>query len=343
MIHSYLKRIPALQTVGTLFRVCAFGSAFLLGASVHAANAESILNIPLERTSTEPSYFQADSPLDYSMDVYYPSNLNSQAPCPLIIVYLGGHSGPGQSRTKAEYSDYCENLAAAGFVVAIPQLLGTATIKVPCIPFDIQYPDVYDPDQPQTEEVRNGIIELANDPSSPLYNKVDVNTVGLTGHAWGGSMCLFTVGNYRFPYYLCDLTNRPIEPYIKAVGTYVGETYDHNLPPFVPALELPIDQGGIPVALSVGSDDVPQVVADVLETFANLSNGEKFLYVTPNGTRNSIINPNPDASAKEIKAHRKTVKFLEKFFIDNLVSTPLPMKSKIKAKTSYKAPVRVKK
>lgn len=341
-MQTYLKRMPILQNFNTLFRVCAFGSALFVGANAYAASAEAILNIPLERTSTEPSFVTPNDPLDYSMNVYYPSNINSQAPCPVIVVFLAGQTGPGESASNTEYSQFGESLAADGFVVAIPQLLGTATIKVPCAPFEIAYPDVYDSDQPQIEEVRNAIIELANDSASPLYNKVDVNTVGLAGHAFGGSMCLFTLGEYRFPYYSCDLTARPRESYIKAVGTYVGLTYDHNLPPFVPALELPINQGGIPVALSIGEDEIQQIKDDVFETFENLSNGEKSIYVVPHGTRNSILNIDSNSNTEEVKAHRKVVKYLTQFFKQNLIDDESPIMVKKTVKRPIKGAVKTK-
>lgn len=267
-----------------------------------AKDVESLLNLPLQRTSTEQSLWITHIE-DYKMNIYYPETIKEKnIPTPFIIVLPGGNSYTDPlANPNTDYSNYGQELAKEGFIVVIPNLIGTTDF----LPFPIQSPD-----QVEVVDIRNALIVLNSDVSSPLCNKIDVNKLGLSGHLLGGSIALLSLGNYQFPFGL----PRPREEFIKAVGVYAGSTYDSDRP----GVAFPVDQGGIPAALSVGEFETPVFYNDVLTCFDNMSNGDKSLFIIKDGERDSIKNPPSNATNKQINAHKKAVKNLVKFFRENL-------------------------
>lgn len=106
--------------------------------------------------------------------IYYPTSCNGWVSAPYPgIAFAHGFSMFGLSNGAAENADHGEHLASWGYVVAIPRLTDDVDERIADITALLTY------------------LETETDsPSSFLYQKVDVNRLGLAGHSFGGATVL---------------------------------------------------------------------------------------------------------------------------------------------------------
>jgi hypothetical protein len=131
-----------------------------------------------------PKYGQ-DGPVAYTMttamvqngsdsfteNIYLPS---SAGPLPLVSLT------PGLQQTSSAYAPYAERLASYGIVVLMRDDPGLLT-QSQVIASDLEY------------TIGTWLPAQNADASSPLYGKVDLTKVGLTGHSRGGQASLLAI------------------------------------------------------------------------------------------------------------------------------------------------------
>ena len=108
----------------------------------------------------EPCIWDNDKKRNLCKILAYPKQL-SETQKHAVVVW-----GPGGGSDPKEYRSIISRLASHGFVVvAIPQSPGNANEGI---------------------EALNWLDKKNKDPNDPLYNKLDMNTVGASGHSMGG-------------------------------------------------------------------------------------------------------------------------------------------------------------
>ncbi|GAA0444264.1 hypothetical protein Aca07nite_53340 [Actinoplanes capillaceus] len=135
-----------------------------------------------------------------SADVYYPTT-GTRLPVALFL--------QGANVDKANYSAYAGILASYGFVVAVPNhtrsLFGVSGLY---------------PEGAQAGWTVDWAEAEDDDPASPLYRRIDENTLVLSGHSFGAATALsVSTGLCVIPF--CTIANTaPSE--LEAVVTYGG-------------------------------------------------------------------------------------------------------------------------
>ncbi|MFB2895410.1 ScyD/ScyE family protein [Aerosakkonemataceae cyanobacterium BLCC-F50] len=171
-------------------------------------------------------------------DVYYPVLPNStpdQLPIALML--------QGALVDKADYSNYAETVARYGFVVVVPN--NERTVTAP----DGQTVTGLLSEQGQVNEVLDQMKVEDADPTSPIFEIADTETLGLLGHSFGGAAGLGATQDEICIPGICS-EDYTIPPELQA-GIFYGTSFrDPQTGEF-----LPIDNEGIAVGLIHGSLD----------------------------------------------------------------------------------------
>ena len=150
-------------------------------------------------------------------DIYYPDPDGSAAGYRFpVVVYL-----QGALVDKKYYSQFAQQLASYGFIVAVPNRPGLFTKSTVIT-------DTFDHIKLEDSTV-----------GSPLYGLVDTNSLAVSGHSMGGAAALSSAINICFGCAAGDVFVRP--PELKAVIATAGNT---GL--------LDLKSAGIPLAIVVG-------------------------------------------------------------------------------------------
>ncbi len=171
-------------------------------------------------------------------DVYYPVVPNSTADQLPIALML-----QGALVDKADYSNYAEEVASYGFVVVVPN--NERTLTAP----DGQTVTGLFPEQEQVNDVLDQMKVEDADPTSPIFEIADTETLGLLGHSFGGAVGLgATQEEICIPGICSEDYTRP--PELEA-GIFYGTSFrDQQTGEF-----LPIDNEEIAIGLIQGSLD----------------------------------------------------------------------------------------
>lgn len=126
-------------------------------------------------------------------NVYRPSNLANSGYCHPIVIWANGYrDNPEQNPPDCvvnqasnqwcgQYKPMVEHLASHGFVVVAS--LSTATAEGNPRP---------------TTKGLDWILEQAEDPSSPYYQRLDTTKIGQIGHSYGGMSTCMTADDPRY-------------------------------------------------------------------------------------------------------------------------------------------------
>lgn len=129
--------------------------------------------------SSEVSHWEASAPDPMEKyEIFYPADLEeTDAQYPAVVVVNGSGA------TAAKTSTLFEHLASWGFVVIGNEDTGTGTGET-------------------TGTMTAYLLELAQDPESIFYQKIDTDNIGITGHSQGGAgtLAAITVGETRQVY-----------------------------------------------------------------------------------------------------------------------------------------------
>ena len=177
-------------------------------------------------------------------DVYHPVGGTPDS-FPIIAFLQGGLVD------KSLYSGFASTLAGAGYVVVVPnhfQVLGP-----PGTP-----PALFSSQSVVTDVLASMTAADAN-PGSPVYQVVDTNNLGVSGHSFGGAAALYAVEGSCLPPFCFGFFMRP--PQLKAAAVYGVNTVN-------PAgILLDVNTSAAPVALLQGSVDGRATPAKAAQTF----------------------------------------------------------------------------
>ncbi|MDC0831407.1 hypothetical protein POG22_00060 [Geitlerinema sp. CS-897] len=207
-----------------------------------------------------------------SIDLYYARNAKQPLPVALLL--------QGLNVDKAYYSKFAEQVGRYGFVVAVPNHIASVRGREELFAQVGQVTDVLESMRRETQA-----------PKSPLYGKIDPETLVLLGHSHGGTMGLdairgacdvsFCVGDYTIPKEL------------KAAafyGTFLWGDGEH----------FSIDNSRVPTMLVAGSRDSLISPEETRQTYAQLKYPPK-VYVRVEGANHYGITDldNPPGSPPE--------------------------------------------
>ncbi|WP_436530341.1 alpha/beta hydrolase family protein [Actinoplanes sp. HUAS TT8] len=213
-----------------------------------------------------------------SADVYYPVK-GSRLPVALLL--------QGANVDKSNYSVYASTLASYGFVVAVPNhtrsLFGTSGLY---------------PEGAQAGWTVSWADAEDDNAASPLYKRIDENTLVLAGHSFGAATALsLSTGLCVIPF--CAIANTaPSE--LEAVVTYGGNNTLYGTSLVLPVLNT------VPVGYVQGSADGIASPSEGRTTY-NLTTGTPKAFIEVAGTNHYGVtdgqNPAgaiPDTSAQTL-------------------------------------------
>ncbi|HWS34563.1 MAG TPA: hypothetical protein VN408_17715 [Actinoplanes sp.] len=250
-------------------RALAVLSAAALAAGLSATPAQAVV-----RAGTFTTTINGDS-----ADVYYPAT-GRRLPVALLL--------QGANVDKAHYRSYATTLASYGFVVAVPNhnrtILGTGGLF---------------PEGAQAGWTVDWAVAQDDDPASPLYRRVDENTLFLTGHSFGAAAALaLSAGTCTFPFCPAPVTTPTA---LKAVATYGGNNVNGDTP-------IPV-ANTVPVAYVQGLTDGVATPAEGRATY-DVTSGTPKAYIALTGANHygitDVQNPPgaaPDASVQTLPQH----------------------------------------
>ncbi|MEV6303647.1 hypothetical protein AB0M02_29845 [Actinoplanes sp. NPDC051861] len=232
-----------------------------------------------------PSPAAAAAPAVYSTlingddtDVYYPAS-GTRLPVALLL--------QGANVDKAHYSSFARRLASYGFVVAVPNhtrsLFGVSGLY---------------PEGAQASWTVDWASAEDDDPASPLYRRVDENTLVVAGHSFGAATALsLSAGLCVIPF--CAIADvAPDE--LSAVVTYGGNNVLYGTDLVLPVLNT------VPVGYLQGTADGVATPAEGQTTY-NLTAGTPKAFISVTGANHYGVtngqNPAgalPDASAQTL-------------------------------------------
>ncbi len=206
-------------------------------------------------------------------DVYYPAVPNSTADQLPIALML-----QGALVDKADYSNYAEEVASYGFVVVVPNNERTITAT------DGETVTGLFSEQGQLDDVLDQMEVEDADPTSPIFEIADTETLGLLGHSFGGAVGLgATQEEICIPGICSEDDTRP--PELKA-GIFYGTNFqDQQTGDF-----LPINNEDIPVGLIAGTLDSVANFGEAASTYVNIQGPPKALIALEGANHYGITN-----------------------------------------------------
>jgi predicted dienelactone hydrolase len=212
------------------------------------------------------------------MDLYLAtpaSNAQQDNSLPLVIVL------PGALVDKQYYHLLGQLLAHSGLIIAIPNHHHT----VPGAPKALLLTDLH-----IIDDVLTQLHNDNSDPNSELYQRIDLDTLGLVGHSLGGAVGLYAIAE-RCIGMICDQERgfqRPAA--LRAAAFYgtnlSGQDYNEDL-----------DTQGIAVALIQGSLDQVAIADEAAQTFTTLET-PRALITIEGANHYSLCDDNAPAGAR---------------------------------------------
>lgn len=208
---------------------------------------------------------------DDAADVYYPVVSHATADQLPIALML-----QGALVDKADYSTYAEEVASYGFVVVVPNHERTATDP------DGQSLTGLLADEQEVNDVLNQMRGEDADSSSPIFEIVNTEILGLLGHSFGGYAGLATIQNICAPSVCSGDYTRPTA--LKA-GIFYGTSFQNPIGTF-PA----IDNQDIPVGLIAGTLDGVSNFGGAASTYIKIEDAPKALVAVDGANHYGITN-----------------------------------------------------
>lgn len=203
----------------------------LLASACSAAPTDRGASAAVNERLVDTSVFTTSLLSGDQADVYYPVG-GAPDSYPIIAFLQGGLVD------KSLYSGFATELAAAGYVVVVPNHFQVLFPGAPPQLFSSQH---------VVTDVLASMSAADADPASPLYQIVDTNNLGISGHSFGGAAALYTVEGSCNPPFCFGFFVRP--PQLRAAAVYGVNTFSPQ------GVLLPVDTSAAPVALLQGAVD----------------------------------------------------------------------------------------
>jgi Chlorophyllase enzyme len=264
----------------TGLKIGADGDIYISNKGFVAGQGELLrLNIEQNSFSPDPVYDQvkryttAIAADGDPADVYYPVVPNSTADQLPIAVML-----QGALVDKADYSNYAKEVASYGFVVVVPNNQRTLTAP------NGQTATGLFAEQGQVNDVLDQMKVEDADPTSPIFEIADTETLGLLGHSFGGAVGLGATQDEICVPGICS-EDYTIPPELQA-GIFYGTSFRNQQTGDF----LPIDNEGIAIGLIQGSlDGVASPIASQ-STYEQILNPPKALITVEGANHYGITN-----------------------------------------------------
>lgn len=182
-------------------------------------------------------------------DIYYPLAESSFHDFPLVLFLQGALVD------ASFYSEYASQVARYGFVVAVPNHFRT----IPGFGSGL-FPEVS-----QIDATINAFSLENSNPSSPLFNIIDMNNFGLLGHSFGGAVGLSAIANRCIPFICFE------DDYQRPSSLQAGVFFGANLRNQTTNEPIPINNDGIGIALLQGDLDSIASASNAQATFDNIN------------------------------------------------------------------------
>lgn len=178
---------------------------------------------------------------------------------------------------QAEYSNYAEKVASYGFVVVVPNNERTVIRNGQSVT------GLY-ADQQQVSDVLAQMKLEDADATSPIFEIVDTDKLGLLGHSFGGAAGLAVIQNINDPSVSTGDYTRP--PELKA-GIFYGAYFQTQTNSGTFAA---VDNQNIPVGLIAGTLDGVADLGEVASTYVRIEDTPKALIAIEGANHYGITN-----------------------------------------------------
>ncbi len=261
------------------------GDAYISNKGFIAGQGEVLrLDLPEQSFDPDPIYdevkqysttISADGdPADGDpADVYYPVLPHSGSDQLPIAVML-----QGALVDKADYSNYAQQVASYGFVVVVPNNQRTLTA-----PNGETVTGLF-AEQAQVNQVLDQMKGEDADPTSPIFEIADTETLGLLGHSFGGAAGLGATQDEICVPGICS-PGYTLPPELQA-GIFYGTSFRDQLT----GEFLPIDNAGIAVGLIEGSLDGVVLPGSSQTTYDQILNPPKAIVTVAGANHYGITN-----------------------------------------------------
>ena len=212
-------------------------------------------------------------------DIYYPiSEANDSRSFPIALLLQGALVD------KSNYSEYATAVASYGFTVVVPNHFNDNYAPP-------GFPEGFYSEQQQINETLEFIKSENTNLDSPIYQQVDIDSMVLLGHSYGGIVGMNAIeGNSIYPYSNGEYTN----PEELIGGVFYGSDYNQlNSYLGQPEETQPIDND-VPIALIGGSLEGIATIDNIKETYDRLENSPKSFISISGGNHYSITNTSDD-------------------------------------------------
>ncbi|MEV6348713.1 hypothetical protein [Actinoplanes sp. NPDC051851] len=245
----------------------------IVSAALVAGLSVTLVAAPAEAATTVAGYTTTIN--GDSADVYYPAT-GSNLPVALLL--------QGADVDKSYYSTFASTVASYGFVVAVPNHTRTLFGVTGLYPEGAQAG--WTVSWAEAEDASS---------SSPLYHRIDEDTLVIAGHSFGAATALsLSTGLCVIPF--CAIVNTaPSE--LEAVATYGGNNVLYGTSLVLPVLNT------VPVGYVQGSADGVATPDEGKSTY-NLTTGTPKAFITVAGTNHYGITDvqNPSGAAADASA-----------------------------------------
>lgn len=210
--------------------------------------------------------------------VYYPSNATGELPVALLL--------QGGKVHRQHYSEYAAEVASYGFIVVTPNHRRLNF-------FDLDY-------YASASQIRETLDWMAAEnaePGSPLQGRIDVDTMVLLGHSFGGATGL-SIAESKCSVPFCTTLSFTLPSQVKAGSFYGTNNTILGLNPSI--------SNKIPVQLVQGLDDGTALPSEAAATYAKLTGGKKQI-VRVTGANHYGITNTQDPSGANAEANGQSL------------------------------------
>ena len=212
-------------------------------------------------------------------DIYHPiSEANDARSFPIALLLQGALVD------KSNYSEYATAVASYGFTVVVPNHFND-NFAPPGLS------EGFYSEQQQINETLEFIKSENTNLDSPIYQQVDIDSMVLLGHSYGGIVGINAIeGNSAYPYSNGEYT----KPKELIGGVFYGSD-SNQLNSYLgqPEEVQPIDNE-VPIALIAGTQEGIATIDNIKETYDRLENSPKSFISISGANHYSITNTNDD-------------------------------------------------
>jgi len=220
---------------------------------------DSEITTPAPAYTTVATYETIMSTNGDPTDIYYPLSDNTTLPIALLL--------QGGRVDKFYYKGFATHVARYGFIVVVPNHLNT--FSIPGFSAEGLFAE-----QQQLDDTLAFMRQQNNDPSSPLYNRVDTETLVMLGHSYGAACTIEALQNHcEYPLCIGDTYTHP--PELKGAALCGINTKPRGKPGDYAI--RPVANHGLPIAFVNGSLDNNAKASITRQSYALIEDPPKML------------------------------------------------------------------